>query len=332
MDPHAPHYVRRLERLLGLFALLLVLSGCKKQDSSRALPQLSVEDSRGYLERRGFFQMVPPLRLPLRSRQHRVEVWLKLPDDGPLTIKEVGQRALLSLPVGTEAARVEGTEVGDREVSILDVRGTRFLPDGELFFVLRATRRGRHPPLGGVSWHRGSEREQKLATEAVVELSSVGATGEAKRRAQKAAQRNNDCAGCHQHARPENRAFREHGVANRGTDESGCYQIQGVLSSRQPLETYFPVETNLDDPFIRFSCGDEPASVDREHGKVSCPDRSVPRGTLDVRSALARSDPHARAVCASRRYLFDHADAATRRMFREGFEECGIFETNQPNP
>jgi hypothetical protein len=139
-----------------------------------------------------------------------------------------------------------------------------------------------------------------------------------------AARINNDCAGCHQHGRPPNRRPREHGIANRGTDGSGCYQIQNILSSRVPVENYFPVETNLDDPFVHFDCESTDALVDRQAKRVRCADGSVPRGLFDVRAALSASDARAEKLCRARRYVFLHLDETGRQAFSPGFEECGV--------
>lgn len=289
---------------------------------------MTIAAPREHFARSGFVEMVPPLRLPLRSRRHRTEVWLKIPDGERITTRTVGGRTLLELPPGSGAARVEmtaGRDLAEREeYRVADVRGTRFERAGEAFFVLRPVDTGLDAPLEGWQWHRDSEQEQSLATERMAELAARSLTPEARSRETAAISKSNNCAGCHQHAREANSRFREHGIANRGTDASGCYQVQGVLLSHLPLESYFPIETNLEDPFVRFDCGSDEALASRGGGKVTCRDGSVPWGQLDVRSALQAGDTHARGVCESRRYLFQRLDAEGREAFRAGFEECGL--------
>ncbi len=314
------------------FHLALVIAatgvGACRSPAADPLVRVTIAAPRDHFARSGFAEMVPPLRLPLRSLRHRTEVWLKIPDGERITTRALGGRTLLELPPGSEAARVEmtaGRDLAEREEHrVADVRGTRFERTGEAFFVLRPVDTGLDAPLEGWRWRRDSKQEQSIATERMAELAARLLAPEARSREAAAIRKSNDCAGCHQHAREANVRFREHGIANRGTDASGCYQVQGVLLSHLPLESYFPVETNLEDPFVRFDCGSDETVARRKNRKVTCPDGTVPQGRLDVRSALRAGDAHAYAVCKSRRYLFERLDAKGREAFRAGFEECGL--------
>jgi hypothetical protein len=291
------------------------------------LQEIRIAEPRDHFSREGYVQMVPPLLLPRRNERSRVEVWLKLPTGRPIAKRIQGGTPLLELPPGSRAARVESLAVGDDPetwaFSVADVRGTQFNADGELFFALRPENRRFDSALLGWSWRRSSSEEQARASEHLAELAASIVAPHLPQREKAATRYKNACATCHQHGRRVNERPGEHGVANRATDASGCYQIQNVLVSHLPLETYFPLETNLDSPFVSFDCGDQEALVDWSERRVSCADGRIPWGRLDVRAALRGADEHARAVCASRKYLYDHLDEPGRRAFHDGFEECG---------
>jgi hypothetical protein len=132
----------------------------------------------------------------------------------------------------------------------------------------------------------------------------------------------NACASCHVHGRTENQRPGQYGIVNRGADASGCFQIESVIQTELPLESYFPLETNLGDPFVSLWCGPKQASV--AHGQVSCEDGTVPRGRLAVREGLAAADEHVLGVCRARRFLYDHLDFAGRDALKDRFVECGL--------
>jgi hypothetical protein len=116
------------------------------------------------------------------------------------------------------------------------------------------------------------------------------------------------------------------GIVNRGSDDSGFFQVATVLADRVPIEIHRVFNPNADDPFIRFVCGegDAPAVVDRgKLGSVKCPGGEVPEGVLDLPAALRAGDAHARRVCLSRRYLYDRLDEAGRDAWRDAMAECG---------
>lgn len=272
--------------------------------------------------------MVPPLLLPRRTPRNDVEVWLRLPEGGRITTNVRDGRPLLKLPPGSSAARVEsiarGRDVREWEWSIADVRGTRFEATKERFFVLRPEANRAQSPLIGWEWERASAAQQAAATGLVAELAASIVAKDQQDQERRGARRANACASCHQYARLENERPSQYGVSNRATDDSGCFQIQNVLISQVPLETYFPLEMNRASHFTKFGCQAGAELQLPESGHPSCADGSVPWGRLDVAAALAAADEQAEGLCAARRYLFEHMDAPGRQAFRDGFAECGI--------
>jgi hypothetical protein len=245
------------------------------------------------------------------SGKDDVRVWLKIPAGAHIsaTILSEQNRFALVYPVGTVAARVES---GEGE--ILDVRGTEIVEGGaERFFVYRPSREG----LRGVSWRRGDPEQQALATEKLVGLASGEAAGHVRS--------HNDCASCHAHARPPNASLDEHGIVNRATDTGGFFQVQTVLEDEAPLETYKPLDPNLDSPFVRVSCGDGPPIVERGPGflRARCPNGRVPVGHFDVADAALAGDAHALETCEARRALGRLLDGRAARTFERAIAECG---------
>jgi hypothetical protein len=328
MAPHLRPYAALALRLLCLGPVTASSVACQHHESKIELRELHVAESRGHFLREGFVEMVPPLRLPRRKPQQLAEVWLKLPSGAKLQTSLVEGRPLLRLPAGTEAARVEKQQAGqadERDWRVADVRGTRFgSADAETFFVLRPVDTSAEPALSGWEWQRGLAREQREATRLLADLAASIVPRQRAESERRSIERTNDCAGCHVHARLENHLPSEHGVANRGADASGCYQIQSVLLSQLPLETYFPLEQNLGDPFIHFGCREGAELLRTPDARPRCADGSVPWGRFDVRAALAASSERAERLCASRRYLAEHLDQTGLAVFREGLDECGI--------
>jgi hypothetical protein len=337
MTLHAARYAGSYARLLACGALASISIACKDQQPSSALTPLHVAESRGHFLRDGYVEMVPPVLLPPRSPRNVVEVWLKLPPQGRLTTVLEGTRPLLRLPEGSVAARVEKQQAGQKDVRdwrIADVRGTRFGPgEQETFFVLRPDDRSAAPPLSGWEWRRGAAEQHREATRLLQALAASIAPPDRADAERRSIEKTNDCAGCHVHRRPENQLPNEHGLANRSTDASGCFQIQSVLVSQLPLETYFPSEVNAANPFMKFGCREgaelrdgsvSDGATQRGRARPSCSDGSIPWARFDVKKALAASSEQAEKLCASRRYLAEHLDDAGRQAFREGLTECGI--------
>lgn len=328
MTFHAARYAASCARLLALSGLMTFAAGCKDELQANGLTELRVPESRGYFLRDGYVEMVPAVLLPRRNPHQTVEVWLKLPPDGRLSTVLEGQRPLLRVPDGTVAARVEKQQAGqkdERDWRIADVRGTRFGPGGqEMFFVLRPNDRSAAPPLSGWEWRRGVPEQQREATRLVADLAATLVPADRAASERRSVEKTSDCASCHVHRRLENLLPNQYGLANRATDASGCFQIQSVLIDQLPLETYFPLEQNVSDPFMHFGCRVGAQLRESPGERPSCSDGSIPWGRFDVRRAREASSEHAEKLCASRRYLFDHLDDAGRQTFREGLVGCGI--------
>ena len=292
-----------------------------------------------YWEREGFTEMTAPVRPPttLDGEAHIV-VYLRLPKGATIETRAVDGEAgaTLAYPAGTVADRVEYfaragvDEPPDRSWLAADVRGTSVAPGTQEFHVYRPSSNDANADLLGVAWPRGDEPAQREATRALGALVEEGivagpAGGAARKVSAEHLRAINGCAGCHEISRPPRLRLDAPGLVNRGTDASGFFQVSTVLSDRAPLETYRPRNANAGDRFVRFVCGpgDEPARADEgERGAVRCEDGRIPEGILDVRAALGAGDAHARRVCASRRFLYDHLDEIGRRRFADVIRAC----------
>src|SRR5262249_47634760 len=97
--------------------------------------ELPVQTHQPWIDR-GYAEMVAPLRLPSRlDDSSAIEIWLKLPDQGKITVKHLPdqKRDTLVYPPGTIADRLELLEAGKR---VADVRGTELFEGGrEAFHV-----------------------------------------------------------------------------------------------------------------------------------------------------------------------------------------------------
>jgi hypothetical protein len=276
----------------------------------------------------GFVEMVPPIRLPSDpTGNDRIAVYLSLP---PAIRVEASGRpgdATLRFPPGTIADRVEslGFVGGDgiRRWTVIDVRGTTFLDGGrERFHVLRPSRDTPLCPLQGYEWTRGDGAAARTATGLLVE--------QLRRHEPRADRgrfrRQNGCASCHQPDRPASSSADRRGP-HRATDASGLFVPVSVLQDGAPIEAHRPRDMNADDPFVQVRCGLDPAPLRRFRDgarRFTCDDGSVPRATRDIRAGLAAGDPYTRAVCASRRALFEHMDASARDLFVAAFRACGL--------
>ncbi len=302
--------------IIGLVAL-----GCSKEPTA-----LRMERPEEHWQKNGFVQMVQPLELPTRlEARDKVEVWLKLPPEGKITTRfaEGQHRHVIRLPVGSEAARVEYRAFGDDPKafrwSVVNVRGTRFEREHEVFFALKPEFPEASGTLRGYSWPRDDAKAARVAKDKIVDMVSHLASPRDQPNAVAKARATNECASCHTYARPANARPKEHGVVNRATDDSGLFQIQAVLENRLPLESYFPRDPNLENPLVTVYCGKMPQQQKSE----VCADGSVPTGELDLKAALGQMNPRAVGVCAARRYLYEHLDDAGRRAFSASFVTCG---------
>jgi hypothetical protein len=281
-----------------------------------------IDDPSSYWAREGFAEMVSPVRLPSRDGRESIRVFLRVPDDAPMTVVSVAGRPRLRYPPGTAAERVDGTGSW-----VSDVRGTRFGAGGqEYFHVLEPVDGTSAPGLAGYEWPRGDSSVEASATERFTALLRASprlrSEGEIER-----LRKLNDCGGCHRHDKAE----QEHatpGSPNRASDDGGLYAIQTVLADEAPLERHRARDMNADNPFVHVTCGTDDAHLVRSGSRVyfDCDDGQVPVARVDVVSALAAGDPHAEAVCGSRRYLFAHLARSGRAAFSSAFAECQISE------
>jgi hypothetical protein len=314
--------------LMGIAAVATIVGR-----RNHAVP-LSIADPQMHWAGGGFVEMVPPIRLPtsLGGYDH-ITVWLRVPDGRPVRVEHDGERLTLVYPPGTVADRVEMREPshidGAHAWRVTDVRGTRLDDDGrERFHVLQAAARD-GLSLAGFEWRRDDPSGVRAANAGLEELLRRGRLRDVdeRKRAQAIDRllRLNDCQPCHEHDRSERTRYTE-GGPRRATDRAGFYVILSVLADAAPLENHRPREANVDDPFVTVSCGEDEASlVTTDTGpRYTCPDDRVPFARMDVARALAAGQPHAGAVCSSRRYLHEHMDDEARAAFAPSFAECGI--------
>jgi hypothetical protein len=325
----------RFASLLPAFAMV----ACSTGDASRGVVPVAIEDSGSYWENAGFAAMTPPLRLPSRDGRERIAVWLKIPDGKTIRVEPRPDGGLaLSYPAGTIADRADMSDGSDPR-SVGDVRGTTFIGEGrELFHVLRRLDGDDSPRLAGVEWARDDAPAAREATDRmtsrVAEAEGLSADEAAQDPELRLLRQQNDCASCHLHGKPERtlRGARDAtggALPNRATDGAGLYVIATVLADGAPLETHRAREMNVEDPFVSVTCGADrsaPRLVRRAGGArhYDCDDGSVPYGRYDLPAALARDDDHARAVCRSRSYLFEHMDPTGQAAFASSFSVCGL--------
>lgn len=302
---------------------LWLAAACTAPGCGRPSPlqRIEIADPRAYWVDGGFAEMVPALRPPTSlDGRDRITTWLRVPDGEAIGVRRLDDgRAVVRYPRGTIADRVELRESvlspDDQHAwDVLDVRGTRLDGDGaEQFHCLQPA--GRGGELAGFAWPRNDADAERAAADGLVALARrrlADADDPAPQPAQTLRlarlRQLTRCEPCHDHGRRERTRIAD-GGPRRATDDAGFYSILGVLSDSGPLENHRPRELNTDDPFV---------SVSRPGGGA------VPRAELDLPRALASGRSHERAVCRSRRYLFDHMDGEARRAFAQAFAECGI--------
>jgi hypothetical protein len=270
----------------------------------------------------GFVEMVPAIRLPTTpSGNDRITSWLRIPDGERIGVRRLKDgRPVLTYPSGTIADRIELREPatgpeGVHAWNIIDVRGTRIDGDAERFHCLQPTGDG---TLVGFAWDRSDGDAERAAADQLVDLVAHAPPASQARGPSEGAdartarlerlRRLTHCEPCHVHGRRERTQISE-GGPHRSTDGAGFYSMLAALADEGPLEDHRPRDLNAGDPFIT----------------LTRPGRgAVPRARLDVARALATGRDHERAVCKSRRYLFDHMDDDARRAFADAFAACGL--------
>ncbi len=324
-------------RFWFLFALMLVglFAVWWRRSPEAKRGELEIDHPQTYFRRSGFVLMTPPIALPGRkSGRSKTEIWLKLPQAPALDVKfaENGQ-FLLKFPQGTHLARVESERRKAGKWWVADVRATRLDEAGEWFQVYRPSSLDVDAPLWGTEWLRGDVKAQEAADNWVAELAgSLQSTEPRRTSASQKARANNNCGGCHQYNRPDADRVHQFGPVHRGTDVSGFFVPSTVLRDSAPLEDYAPRELNLDRPFVSVSCPEGELTVHGEEPtrQAKCSGGAPPRAIFDLSSALRASDPTARAVCESRRYLLEHMDLEVRSRFQAQWESCReILKTHE---
>lgn len=296
----------------ALCTQLAVLAACSR---SPAIERIAIDDPAAHWIDGGFAEMVPAIRLPTTlDGKARITSWLRVPEGGRLGVRRRRDgRTVLTYPDGTVADRVELRESatapdGDHAWNVIDVRGTRLDGDAEQFHCLQPTDDG---SLAGFAWARGDGAAERTAADRLVDLVAARPPGretDARAARLERLRRLTHCEPCHIHGRRERTQISE-GGPHRATDGAGFYSMFAVLGDEAPLEDHRPRDLNADDPFMTLTRADRGA---------------VPRARLDFARALASGRDHERAVCRSRRYLFDHMDDDAREAFAHAFSECGI--------
>jgi hypothetical protein len=317
--------VRRCRPLALVGALAL---GCRGDAPAKSVVELSIADPARHWVEAGFVELVPAIRPPSTpDERDRITVWIRLPGAARITSAPSAAGGMtLAVPPETVADRVEyitptgASPDAPATGNVIDVRGTRFVPGGaELFHVLRP---GTGAGLRGFEWPRHDQGASEQATRRLIDSQrALGASPAQLRRLR----RLNDCAACHRPDVPAaTRVTRD--LPRRPTDATGLYSLLAVMRNEAPVEVHRPRDMNADDPFISVVCpGNQPATLDRESNgarRFTCPGGAVPTARLDVTAAIAAGDPHALAVCRSRRMLYERMTEGARRAFSGAMAGC----------
>ncbi len=304
------------------------------------LPALTIENPDRWWTDQGFVRLTPPIHLPTGGAERtRTEVWIKIPPKGVIRTRllEAKGRHTLEFPAGTISDRVESWRPRGRDTQfrVADVRGVRLEPQGrQVFRVFRPSRPTADASLFGYEWPRDSvEKKQRVLAAMTAQMArgrghAWRVAPDRRKSVIKGYRRRSGCARCHAYDRDEITRGKSDIAVNRGTDASGLFVPLYILRDDAPLEFYRPRDMNAADDCVSVACGDgEPGLlVEKPDGarRYRCEDGSVPRGRLDWVCARAAGDGHAEAVCASRKYLYDHLDALGRKAFSKAFDTCDI--------
>lgn len=317
------------------------------RDPARAALRLApgarlLEGGPDHWRSRGFFEVVPPIPLPVgRVGGDWTRIFVRFPS----TPNEVeGSKAQLTVvadprtgaprlkaPVGTTADRVEYRRTAEGTM-IADVRGTEIRSDGEIFRAFRPAAATPGSPLFGYTWLRAPGPAPALVRAGfrAALLAGHGFVRPVEDRAAAALRLDRllDCAGCHEPFRPERTSARFLGP-RRGTDATGFHVLEYALLDEAPLESYRALDPSTSDPFIERRCAFGPVLGSEGTTALRCEDGSVPRLRYVLAEALRAGDARARAVCATRARLEAHMDEAARRAFADSLSACRLPETGR---
>ena len=288
--------------------------GCSR---SPAVERIEIDDPVAHWIDGGFVEMVPSIRLPTTpSGNDRITNWLRVPDGERIGVRKLNDGRIVPIyPDGTIADRIELREPATRPEGIhawnvIDVRGTQLDGDTERFHCLQPTADG---ALVGFVWSRGDGAAEHAAADQLVDLVAhhrPGGENDSHTARLERLRRLTHCEPCHVHGRRERTQISE-GGPHRPTDGAGFYSILAVLTDESLLEDHRPRDLNAGDPFVT----------------MTRPRRgAVPRARVAFVRALAAGRDHERAVCKSRRYLFDHMNDEARGAFADAFAACSIRE------
>jgi hypothetical protein len=275
--------------------------------------------------RAGFVELTTAVRPPTSEDGTEHIVVVIAPPTGAVMTLRAAAPLSLAVPVGTRAARIEYAgpahapdDPVDASWRVLDVRAFEWTADGVDCTVLRPDDGDR---LVGLRWRCG-DADDRRAGAALATYTREGRFagprgGDGRDRAARRLELVNSCRGCHQLDRVEDR--HPTALVQRGTDASGMFSLRSVFRDEDPVERYRPVDTNAGDPAMTPVC---PGS-DIDPAAARCRDGLRPHLRLDVRAARHRGDPHATAVCAARRSVAAHVDAAARAAVAAALAPCG---------
>lgn len=227
-----------------------------------------------------------------------------------------------AFPPGTTADRVEEVR-GPDGWRVADVRGETLTADGGRFHLLRPE----GAALTGYAWSRDEPAHDRWVHETLAEaivmgdMASDGMASDTREGVASGLRARGDCARCHGANRPADLGPRA--LVHRETDPQGWYVPASVLADGAPLERYRPDDPN-EGPFVIVRCqsGEAERVSIRGGRRWRCPAGDIPWARFDVAAALAAGDPHAEAVCASRRWLAEHMSERARLHFAAAWAAC----------
>ncbi len=297
--------MRRVDNAVRTLFLLciLTLSGCAEAHSAGLQP-LSDQDAHW----QGWIELVPAILLPQRlDPLDDVRVYARF-NGGGLVELSGATRSALRVPHASEFDRVESW-TQDGTTRVVDVRGTLFSSDGEVFHVYR--------PLAGVlhgrSWVR-AEYPPPAILQALRPIAGPSAS------ASEHFMQRLHCASCHGYQTAERRT-RPDGAPRRPTDASGLYSLLATLNNTSAIETYKPHDPNRAQPYTSYACVAQSGASTATTGQ-QCPHGQLLYATYDLAQALAAHADHAQRLCRSRRQLLPHLSAQVRAAYQSELEEC----------
>jgi hypothetical protein len=214
-------------------------------------------------------------------------------------------------------------------LTVSDVRGSRIDEKGrEWFHVYRPVSGAPNAPLVGYEWLRDDPAQRAEATALLVEHVRTTPRPFANRPPSSGYirffSRMNACESCH-FANKAAGTDPDDWLPLWPTDQIGWYVPQAVMLSALALSsTPSWHDPNAEDDLVASRCRSGAAA--RRRGTVrrwfQCDDGSVPNGIRDIIGGLADGDTYTRAVCRSRRYIFDRMSPEAKRAFAAAMDPC----------